>query len=350
MSRDLQRKIIFSMVFALLFYMAMAIWSDWRELTQALTAFPWQWLPLVISLTLVNYVGRLLKWQWYLRLLGVKIDGRDSARIFGIGMLMVMTPGKAGEFLKSYMVKNVAGTPMSVTAPAVLAERMTDAMAMLLLAAAGLFAFPDPTARGVAILVLCTFLTTTVIIQVRPLAMRVLEIGKHLPVIRRFADHLYSFYESSYIIFNPRNLAIALTIGLVSWVAEGLAYYVVLLGVGVVPGPQIILVAVFIFCISTVIGALFATPGGLGGVEGSLVALSVRLLGLAGASAAAAALLVRFCTLWLGVSIGVVSFFLWPSFLAGSELARQAEAPMANSGANPGADPGADPVADIVGN
>ena len=326
MGNDLRRKILLSFVFALLVYMGLALWSDWQELTQALTDFPWLWLPLVVGLTLVNYVGRLLKWQWYLQLLGVKITRSDSTRIFGIGMLMVMTPGKAGEFLKSYMVRNVTGTPMSVTAPVIFAERMTDGMAMLLLASAGLFAFGDTTARSVAALVLATSLVTIVIIQIRPLALRLLDVGKHLPIIKRFADHFFSFYESSYLIFRPRHLLISLGIGIVSWAAEGIAYYLVLVGFGAPASRQTMLIAVFIFCISTVIGALFATPGGLGGVEGSLVALSVRLLVLPTALATAAALLIRFCTLWLGVTIGVISFLLWPQLLAGSELARREEA------------------------
>ena len=325
MTNDLRRKILFSLLFALLFYMALALWSDWRALTQALTDFPWLWLPAVIGLTLVNYVGRLFKWHWYLRLLGVPISQRDSGRIFGVGMLMVMTPGKAGEFLKSFMVRNVAGTPMAVTAPVVMAERMTDGAAMLLLASVGLFAFPDPKARWIAAIVFANFLLTVIIIQIRPLALRLLAIGKHLPVVRGFADHLYSFYESSYIIFGPRNLLISLLIGVVSWAAEGFAYYIVLIGFGAPPGGQTALVAVFIFCISTVIGAVFATPGGLGGVEGSLVALSSSILLLPAATATAAALLIRFCTLWLGVSIGVVSFILWPGLLAGSEGARRSQ-------------------------
>jgi uncharacterized protein (TIRG00374 family) len=180
-------------------------------------------------------------------------------------------------------------------------------------------------ARWVALLVLLSSVVTIAIIQIRPLAMRVLEIGKHLPVVKRFAQHLFSFYESSYIIFRPRNLLISLAIGVVSWVAEGIAYYIVLVGFGATPGSQTLLIAVFIFCISTVIGALFATPGGLGGVEGSLVALSGRLLLLPTAMATAAALLIRFCTLWFGVTIGVVSFALWPHLLAGSDLARREE-------------------------
>jgi uncharacterized protein (TIRG00374 family) len=216
---------------------------------------------------------------------------------------------------------------MAVTAPVVLAERMTDGAAMLLLASVGLFAFPDPKARWVAAIVFVNFLLTVIIIQIRPLALRLLAFGKHLPLVRRFADHLYSFYESSYLIFRPRNLLISLVIGVVSWVAEGIAYFLVLMGFGAEASPRTLLIAIFIFCISTVIGAVFATPGGLGGVEGSLVALSSSLLALPTAVATAAALLVRFCTLWLGVSIGVASFARWPTLLAGAETVRSSAPP-----------------------
>lgn len=327
MSTDLTRKIILSLVGALILYVALALWSDWGKLSAALMDFPWSWMPAVIGLTLVNYVGRLVKWQWYLKLLGVPIAHGDSRRIFGVGMLMVMTPGKAGEFLKSYMVKNVTGTPMSVTAPAVLAERLTDGLAMLVLASIGLFAYPFVTARWAATIVFVGAVVGITIIQIRPLALPLLDFGRRLPVAKRFTQQLFAFYESSYLIFRPRNLLIALSIGIVSWAAEGVAYYLVLVGFGAPAGAESLLLAIFIFCISTVIGALFAMPGGLGGVEGSMVFLSTSLLGLGLAPATAAALLTRFCTLWMGVGIGVVSFALWSHLLAGAEQIQRQSAP-----------------------
>jgi uncharacterized protein (TIRG00374 family) len=194
---------------------------------------------------------------------------------------------------------------------------------MLALAAAGLFAIPDTTARVVAGLVFAFFLAFVVVVQNRRLALWFLGIGERLPVVSRFAAHLHRFYESAVILFGPRNLTIGLLIGIVCWAAEGVAYYLVLVGFGATPGPETMLLAIFIFCISTVIGAAVALPGGLGGMEGSLVALSVRLLALSVATATAAALLIRFCTLWLGVLVGVISFFLWPGLLAGSAEARR---------------------------
>lgn len=323
MSKDLRRKIIYSLIFALLLYIVMALWSDWRELTAAVADFPWKLMPLVMGLTLISYTGRMLRWHWYLQVIDVDISRKDSARIFGIGMMMVMTPGKAGEFLKSYMVKNVSGAPMSRTAPIILAERILDAMAMVMLAAVGLFAFPNTSARMVGVIVFAVFAIFIVVIQTRPLALWFLDRAEHIPVIKNFAEHLHTLYESSYIIFRPRNVSISILIGLFCWSAVGAAYYVTLTGFGVTPGWQSLGIAIFIFNISTVIGAVIALPGGLGGVEGSMVAWSTRLFGLSTATATAAALLTRFSTLWMGVGIGVVSFLLWPDLLAGSEKARR---------------------------
>ena len=131
MSADMRRKLIWSLMLVLLLYVGFVLFGDLQRLMAELNQWPWVWLPVVIGLTLVNYVSRLLRWHWYLRLLDTPIALADSARIFGVGMLMVMTPGKAGEFLKSYMVKNVAGAPMMTTAPVVLAGPTCDSVDVL---------------------------------------------------------------------------------------------------------------------------------------------------------------------------------------------------------------------------
>lgn len=319
MDAQLRTKFLWSLLLALLVYMVLILYADWQALRQTLADFEWLYLLGALGLTLLNYLGRLLKWHWYLQLVGVVISRADSGRIFGVGMLMVMTPGKVGEFLKSYMVKQVTGTPMSITAPVVLAERITDGLAMLILAGLGLFAFHDTTTRLVAVIALLGILSIILLVQVRPLALWMLNFGEKLPVVNRFAHGLHEFYESSYRLLRPRNLIIAVSIGVASWLCEGLAYYLVLIGMGITPDWETTLIAVFIFSISTVVGAVIATPGGLGGTEGSLVALSEQLLGMARTPASAAALLIRFATLWFGVAIGIVSLILWPKLLGGKE-------------------------------
>ena len=319
MSQDLRRKLILSLVGALILYIILALWSDWQEVQSALRSFPWQWLPLIVGLALINYVVRIFRWHWWLELVGVTISRWDSTRIFGVGSLMVMTPGKVGELLKAYMVKNVTGTPMSVTAPIIVTERIIDGIAMLILASIGLIAFPEPRAQLMAVALLAAFAAGIVVIQIRPLALRALAFAHRIPFVRKFSDQLYAIYESSYSLFRPGPLLIALSLGIIAWGTSGLAFGVVLVGFGAPMTWETFFMAVFIFNISTVIGAVVALPGGLGGFEGSAVFWVVRLFGMSTATATASALMIRFCTLWLNVAIGFVSFLLWHDLLAGAE-------------------------------
>ncbi|MCB0216159.1 MAG: flippase-like domain-containing protein [Caldilineae bacterium] len=300
-------------------YLALAVYGDLDALRSVLGAFPWRILPLVLGLTLVNYAGRLLKWILYLRWLDAGVGARDAARIFGLGMTMVLTPGKAGELLKSWMVKRLSGTPISRTAPAVVAERLTDGLAMLILSVLGLLAFDLPELRTTALVVLALMLAGIVAVWIQPLADWGLGLAERLPVVGPRAHLLHELYRSSYVLLRPPALLTAVGIGLVSWTCEGLAYYLVLTGVGAEAGLATAGKAIFIFSISTIVGAVVATPGGLGGTEGGLVSLGMRLLGLAKPSATAAALLARLATLWFGVALGLVCMSLWPELLAGAE-------------------------------
>jgi uncharacterized protein (TIRG00374 family) len=223
---------------------------------------------------------------------------------------------------------------MATTMPIVVAERITDGLAMIILAGVGLYAFGDRATTLVAIAVLVAMAAFILTIQYRPLAQRLLSAATRVPLVSGYARSLEEFYESSYVLFRPRNLTIAVGIGVVSWSCEGIAYYLVLTGLGVFGGPTVALKALFIFSISTVIGAIGATPGGMGWIEGGLVGLSRQLLALSRATAAAAALLVRFATLWLGVGIGLVSLALWPDLLipTGPSAADPADGPIGSSG------------------
>lgn len=306
---------LWSLLLALVVYVGLIVYGDWRQLSALLADFPWMWLPPALGLTLVNFGVRLLKWNWYLRLIRVPISFGQSARIYGISFLMMMTPGKVGEFLRAFMVRNVSGTPVSVVASVVLAERMTDGLAMILLAGLGLLAIDDPTIRLAAVAALLVIAGIIIAVQIRPLALWFLALGHRLPLVNRFADKLAAFYESSYFLLQPRYLITSVLIGLFSWASQGLGFYLIVLGFGVNSGVDSMLTSVSAFNMSSVVGAVVATPGGLGGVESSLAALSIQLLGLSRPAAAAAALLIRFATLWFGVAIGLVSLALWPHLL-----------------------------------
>ncbi len=303
--QSLQRNILLSVLFGFLVVLALMLLADIRQVTRVLRHFRWQYVPLILGLTLLNYGLRFVKWQYYLAILGIRgVPWVDSLRVFVANFIMVMTPGKVGEFFKSYLLKNVSGTPMAQSAPIVLAERVTDGLAMAILALVGLTSYRN--AWPILAVVTAIMLAEVVVIQIRPLALALLRWGEHLPLIRRVASSLHTLYESSYRIFRWDALLFAVGLGIISWGSEGVAFYLVLRGLGMPASWELLLHAVFILAFATIVGAVSALPGGLGAAEGSMAGLLLFLVTSDETLAVAATLLIRLFTLWFGVLLGAI--------------------------------------------
>jgi len=81
----------------------------------------------------------------------------------------------------------------------------------------------------------------------------------------------------------------------------------VLLGMGLAAHPLVLTQAAFILNTSILAGSLTMIPGGLGVAEGGIAGLTQLFLGMTPERAVVATLLIRFCTLWFGVSLGLAA-------------------------------------------
>ena len=303
----LARRLIPGLLFGFLILVALLLLGDLRQIGAHIRAFRWSYYPLVLLLTLVNYVLRFVKWQFYLGQIGVRdYPVAESARLFVAGFPLAVTPGKVGEALKGVWLKQMTGVPAARGVSVVLAERISDGMGVTLLSTLGVIAYPQYWPAFAA--VLAGLVAVIVVSQVRPLALWLIRIGEKLPVINRFAHLLHEFYEGSFVLFRPRATLVAVGIGTISWFAEGVGLYFILVGLGVPPGAQTLSIAVFVMAFSTVVGAVSALPGGLGATEASVAGMLVLLLGLSTDVATVTTLLIRFATLWFGVLIGLVAW------------------------------------------
>jgi uncharacterized protein (TIRG00374 family) len=297
--------------------------ADAPRLVQVLASFEWRLLPLIIGLTLVNYVLRFVKWNYYLGVVGVPdVPLSESAVIFTAGLSMVITPGKVGELLKAYLLRHQRGTPIGTSAPIILAERLTDGVAMLLLGSAGLILYRVgwqmlvPIAAGLLVVVAVS--------QQPVLTARLLQFAERLPFVGSRVHHLEAALVSAQQLFRLPNLLLAIGIGLVSWSGEVGAFYLVLTALGLPPSPILLVQAAFILATATLVGAASMLPGGLAAAEGSLAGL-LLLLGVThdASVAAAATLIIRFATLWLGVIVGLIGLAIAASQLNGASLASE---------------------------
>jgi len=311
LTRNLRTGIVLSLILAFIVLVAVALYADTAHLVRALIHFRWEYLPLILGLTLLNYLWRFVKWQYYLNRLAVNIHWSRSLLIFVSGLSMAITPGKVGELLKSYLLKRETGAAISRTSPIIVAERLTDGIAMLVLASVGLVLYRSGWEILLVLLVLGV--TGIVIVQNRRLVLALLSVGERLPVVPRFAHMMRAFYESTYTLLRWRPLLLAILIGLVSWSGECGALYFVFAGLGVAATIDLFIKATFILAFASLVGSASGLPGGLGVAEGSVLGLSLLLVSTSAALGGAATLLIRFCTLWFGLGLGVVALVVFSS-------------------------------------
>jgi len=306
-NRSLTRRLIAGLVFGFLVVLVLTLLSDLQKVSHQFIGFRWGLYPAVLGLTLFNYLLRGIKFHYYVQLISVdKVPIRRTSRLFLAGFPLAVTPGKVGEALKGVWIHHETGVPIPQGISVVLAERISDGLAVLLLSTLGVIAYPRYWPAFAAVLVLLVGII--LISQIRPIALALLDVVARIPLIKRISAGLRSFYEGSYLLFKPAPTLIAVSLGTVSWLGEGIGFYLILIGLGIPPSAETLSLAVFILAFSTVVGAVTALPGGLGAAEASISGMLVLLSGTASDGAAAATLLIRFATLWFGVSIGLVAW------------------------------------------
>lgn len=302
---QIQKKFGYGLIFALVVYIGFSLWADGKELKNNLQSFHWASLPLILGLTTIGYSFRFLKWEIYLRSLQIRISFKRSLIIFLSGFSMAITPGKAGEILKSYQLKQANGIEISRTAPVVFAERMTDLLGMLLIASWGMSRFDyGQIFLWLTAIVLIGFI---LLIQSRPLCLFLLRWLKGKFSNITVIEKIELFYESSFALFRYPILLPTILISACSWFLECIALYWIFQGLGV---EQSLLNATFIFAFSSIAGAVSMLPGGLGVAETSMTGL-MSFMGMEQSQAITATLLGRFATLWFGVIVGLFVLLIW---------------------------------------
>ena len=302
-----------------LVYAAAGLLLGWDDFRSGLVRFPMADVPLLIGLSLLNYLLRFGRWHLYLSRLSLAIPQRESWAIFFSVFAMVVTPGKLGEVYKAVHLRESRGIPLSAGLSVLAAERLADVMSVGLLAATGLLWWDGPFAgswsRVAAGILACLALAS---LRSGRLQRALIDRLARSP---RLSDHAESVRGS--LDWLPRltsgsTAVVALALSVLAWACECIGLWVICDRLGYPVGLGS---AVFIYAAGTLAGSLAFLPGGLGGTEATLILL-LTSLSLPRGAALSAALIVRLFTLWLAVLIGVAVFIG-----ARRLLARDAAAP-----------------------
>jgi glycosyltransferase 2 family protein len=304
-----KKKILISIAIGAIVYLAFSIYADFDKLISAFINFNWLWLPIILALSFLNYIFRFFKWHYYVNILDIKLTYKTSFLIFLSAFTMSVTPGKMGEVLKSYLLKEENGTPVSKSAPIVLAERLTDFVSIVLLCILGSIVFDY--GQSLIIIIGLVFIFTIIILSIRSVSLKIISFFENFNFLKKHIQKIHTAYDSIYTMVRIKPLIIATIISLISWSFECIGFYLVINIFSESTGLEIsILSATFIYAFSTLIGAIAMLPGGVGVTEASLTGLLV-FSKISKDISVASTIMIRLATLWFAVFVGIIAIFIF---------------------------------------
>lgn len=306
-SQNIFKRMLPGFSLGILVFIGLTLLGGFHSVGSEFYDFDWKIFPVVIGITLFNYLLRFFKWHFYLGQSGVtNLPLLQSLRLFMAGFPLAVTSGKAGEVLKGIWLKKLTGLPVGRGISVVLAERVSDGFAVLILTTLGVIAYPRYWPAFLVVFLI--FIAIMVASQIRPVDTYFLDAGSKWPLIQNYIPGLRELYEGGLSLFRPAATLFAVLLATISWLGEGVAFYFILITCGLPADEKTLFIAIFVLSFSTFIGGLSGLPGGLGVTEVTIAGMLTLLCGLEPGTASVATLLIRLATLWVGVALGLITW------------------------------------------
>ena len=126
-----------TVVFGVAVFFGLVVVGDADAVRRTFRSFDWTILLVVAGLTTGGFAFRFLKWEYYLRRLGIDVPLVTSLLVFVSGLMIVITPMKGGGVWKGWLLKGIEDMPISRVVPVVV-KRSTDLLVLSALAAIGI--------------------------------------------------------------------------------------------------------------------------------------------------------------------------------------------------------------------
>lgn len=292
------RVLIISIILAAASYLSFSLFGGWRDVANAVVRIGAGTILLALLMSLLNYGLRFIRWNLYLSELGYEVPWRPNLNIYIAGFALTTTPGKAGEALRALLLKPWK-VPYKDSLSALLSERISDLIAVLLMAAIGITQYPQYAPLLWVFAVAIPLFWIVIANESLQHALQKISDG-FSNRLRNISTNILEILISTRRCHPPALIIKASLLSLIAWCAEGLAFFWVLeqLQTGIS-----LETAMFIYAIAMLAGAASFMPGGLGGAELAMTGL-LTLNNVALPDAIAASLVIRLATLWFAVVLG----------------------------------------------
>lgn len=297
-----KRALALSLVLAALLYLVFILLTGYESMLAAASRLGLAGWLLLLASSLVNYLLRFGRWQFYLRALGHALPLRLHFLYYLSGFALTTSPGKAGETIRSVYLRD-HGVPWTDSLAMFFTERVLDVMVVTLLATLAVLSLDRYggfifTAAGMLLLFLPLLRSPWLVAWLERLTLRIPRLR-----LRRMVLHLSELLDAARSLLQWRRLYGGLGIGLLAWAVQGMAFQYLLTSL-LLDMPWHLAMA--IYAISLLAGALSFVPGGIGTTE-AVMGLLLLQFGADPATAVAVPVINRLSTLWFAVTLGLLA-------------------------------------------
>lgn len=265
----LSTKIIISIISIILFYVLFAFYSDLQHIAKDYSKINIFYLFPILCLLVFSMFLRSLVQKFFLRTIGIHLSIKQNFQLFISGLSMIITPGGAGQLIKSHFMEQKYGYPTAKTLPIVIAERFHDLLAAFFITVITSLLFYSATSILAAALSLM-ILSLLLLILKNKLPKIILSNIQKIKFLSNFTSQTSEFSNSVLLLFQNRIIIRAGFYVILITLLEGFIVYLGFLAFDLNLG---YLQSIQVYYASIIFGAISFIPGGAGITEGSMTGL-----------------------------------------------------------------------------
>ena len=292
-------KIIIIIIAVIGLYATFLIASDIRTISDKISSFKVEFLPIIILLVTSGWFVLFARWHLLLKNSKIFIPKKDSLLIFLSGFALTIIPGKVGELIKSQLLKTKFNVPRSTTVPIVMLEQLYTLIGLVIISFFGIWFFE----LGAYIIGFFTALLifAFILISSNKVFNKLIAIFEKRKFTSKFVEPLSSSYDGVKNSTKGPITLYASGLTVIFWLIEAVVVYFVLLSFGIENIEFLKVIPTY--ATSLMLGFLSFLPMGLGVVEGSLASF-FSLQGIEVSLSLTIVVIIRIFTRWFGVAVG----------------------------------------------
>ena len=284
----------------LIFYVIFIAYSDFQEFSINISQFEFSYLPIILALVFLGILIRGTRQQLLYKQIEVYISFKTGILLYISGLSMLVTPGGAGELIKSYYLKKNFGYSLAKTFPVVIMERLLD-----LAGIAGVLLIVGLLLDNYNLILLMLLLLSTVSLifvsgKKEKLFNLLLSILKKIPILKKQAASFSESYQVFSELTSSKIMTKTLGLSFFVWMTDAIMVYFIFIGFNL---NFDIIFSTFSMYGSLLLGVLTMLPAGVGVTEVSFVEI-LKSEGVDTATSTSLVILFRLVTIWFLTGLG----------------------------------------------